>query len=71
MGILKNVKNSVKLTRTQGKFNAYGSLCHNKFTRRKKKKFDFEQKIWFEQQKEFFAFKWRHCNALKYQEEVL
>ena len=37
----------------------------------KKKKNDFEQKIWFEQQKNFFAFKWRHCNALKYQEEVL
>ena len=38
---------------------------HNKITRRKEnKKFAFEQKILF------FAFKWRHCNALKVQEEV-
>ena len=51
--------------RTQGKFDAYRLLCHNKFTRRKEKK-----KFAFEQKEIFFAFKWRHCNVLKVQEEV-
>ena len=61
----KNVKNSVQLTRTQSKFDAYRLFCHNKFTRRKvNTKFAFEQEI------TFFAFKWRHCNALKVQEKV-
>ena len=42
----KNVKNSVQLTRTQSKFDAYRLFCHNKFTRRKvNTKFAFEKEI--------------------------
>ena len=45
LGILKNVKDNVKLTKMQGKFDVYKILCCNKFTRRKEsKKFTFEQR---------------------------